>query len=277
MSGQTNVAPIIIKRKKVVSGDGHHGGAWKVAYADFVTAMMAFFMMMWLLNATTEQQRRGLADYFAPTIPVNRISGGGDGVFAGDSVFAEDTLAQNGTGATNLNPTEANAARGTMGEDQNAADAEQQILEEVQEALAALSGESMVEDAWKRHVITRITDEGLVIEIFDLQDAPLFLGETSEPAPILLALTSMLVRATSIVANDIAINAFVRTEPVVRTENPVWPLSVARAERMRTLLSAAGLSADRLRRVTGHADRQPAVRNPMDVRNNRLEITLLRR
>ena len=64
------LAPII-KRKKVVAGDGHHGGAWKVAYADFVTAMMAFFLLMWLLNATTERQRKGLADYFAPTIAVS--------------------------------------------------------------------------------------------------------------------------------------------------------------------------------------------------------------
>ncbi|MEO1001108.1 MAG: flagellar motor protein MotB, partial [Pseudomonadota bacterium] len=59
----------IIKRKKIVAGGGHHGGAWKVAYADFVTAMMAFFLLMWLLNATTEAQRKGIADYFSPTIP----------------------------------------------------------------------------------------------------------------------------------------------------------------------------------------------------------------
>ena len=64
MSAHTNAAPVIIKRKKVVVGGGHDGGAWKVAYADFVTAMMAFFMLMWLLNATTEQQRKGIADYF---------------------------------------------------------------------------------------------------------------------------------------------------------------------------------------------------------------------
>ena len=67
--------PTIIKRKKVVKADGHHGGAWKVAYADFVTAMMAFFLLMWLLNATTEEQRKGISDYFSPTIPISRISG----------------------------------------------------------------------------------------------------------------------------------------------------------------------------------------------------------
>ena len=77
MAGQSNAAPVIIKRKKVVQGGGHHGGAWKVAYADFVTAMMAFFMLMWLLDATTEKQRKGIADYFNPTIPINRDLGRG--------------------------------------------------------------------------------------------------------------------------------------------------------------------------------------------------------
>ncbi len=98
MSTQKNASPVIIKRKKIVAAEGHHGGAWKVAYADFVTAMMAFFLLMWLLNATTEKQRKGIADYFNPNIPINRISGGGDGMFSGDSVFSKDTLANSGTG-----------------------------------------------------------------------------------------------------------------------------------------------------------------------------------
>src|SRR6056297_2396915 len=98
MTSENQQRPIIIKRKKVVGGGGHHGGAWKVAYADFVTAMMAFFMLMWLLNATTEQQRKGLADHFSPTIPINRMSGGGSGAFGGDNIFTEETLAQSGTG-----------------------------------------------------------------------------------------------------------------------------------------------------------------------------------
>ena len=80
---EPKTTPTIIKRKKVVSGGGHHGGAWKVAYADFVTAMMAFFMLMWLLNATTEKQRKGIADYFSPDIPVSRASAGGSGMFQG--------------------------------------------------------------------------------------------------------------------------------------------------------------------------------------------------
>ena len=97
MGAQTNVAPVIIKRKKVTGGDGHHGGAWKVAYADFVTAMMAFFMLMWLLNATTEKQRKGLADYFSPSVPLNPASGGGNGAFGGENMFSEQTMAMNGS------------------------------------------------------------------------------------------------------------------------------------------------------------------------------------
>ncbi len=91
---------IIVKKKKGGHGHAHHGGAWKVAYADFVTAMMAFFLLMWLLNATTESQRKGIADYFDPTIPISRVSGGGSDMFAGSSIFAKERLARNGTGGT---------------------------------------------------------------------------------------------------------------------------------------------------------------------------------
>ena len=108
-------APVIIKKIKKGGGDGHHGGAWKVAYADFVTAMMAFFLLMWLLNATTEVQRKGIADFFNPTIPINRISGGGEGAFGGTDISSEQTLARVGNGATQRNPAEKNMARGDSG------------------------------------------------------------------------------------------------------------------------------------------------------------------
>ena len=115
MATDNSVRPIIIKRKKIVQADGHHGGAWKVAYADFVTAMMAFFMLMWLLNAASEQQKAGIANYFSPTLTVNRTSGGGASSFVGDTVFSEDTLMHQGTGASSFYPTEATGARGATG------------------------------------------------------------------------------------------------------------------------------------------------------------------
>ncbi|GGC38177.1 hypothetical protein GCM10011504_15680 [Siccirubricoccus deserti] len=81
--GKRDAAPVIVIKRYEEGGHGHHGGAWKVAYADFVTAMMAFFLLMWLLNATSEEQRRGLADYFAPTNVLGRNSTGSGQPFGG--------------------------------------------------------------------------------------------------------------------------------------------------------------------------------------------------
>src|SRR5690349_16126769 len=84
--------PIVIKRIKKVSGGGHHGGAWKVAYADFVTAMMAFFLLMWLINTTSPEQRRGIADYFAPA-SVSQSTSGAGGILGGTALGKEGAKA----------------------------------------------------------------------------------------------------------------------------------------------------------------------------------------
>ncbi len=283
MSAHSNAAPVIIKRKKVIAGGGHHGGAWKVAYADFVTAMMAFFLLMWLLSATTEKQRKGVADYFSPTIPINRVSGGGDGAFGGESVFSELTLPQNGMGASNLRPTEAQQARGENGASKDDADghshdrqAETAAFEALEVALRSFSGESNAAKSRLRHIITRVTDEGMIIEIFDLDEVAMFDPETDTPTRALKDLANMLVRILPLVENNLAIGGHTRAKPIVLANNPVWDLSTARAHAMRRLLQTTGLDGRRVQRVTGHADKSPAVRNPMAVRNNRLEITLLR-
>ena len=276
MSAKGN-APIIIKRKKVVGGDGHHGGAWKVAYADFVTAMMAFFLLMWLLNATTEVQRKGIADYFNPTIPVNRISGGGDGAFGGDSVFTEETLAHNGTGASTSQSVTSETPPSADQSEQEAAEAAQaKGFAEVQELLTAFSGESMAADDAMRHIVTRVTDEGLIIEIYDLKSEPLFALRETEPEVVTTLLLKMMGRVLSVVKNDVAVTGYVRSEPLVVVDNPVWDLSTQRADKIRKMLEENGVPSNRIQRVTGYADRKPAVRNPMAARNNRVEIVLLR-
>jgi chemotaxis protein MotB len=280
MAGSGNAAPVIIKRKKVIAGGGHHGGAWKVAYADFVTAMMAFFMLMWLLNATTEKQRKGLADYFSPTIPVNRISGGGDGAFGGNSVLTDQAMAQNGTGmpsGTTAQPLATdNAAGPSIGGQQNMSP-DDVTLAAAEEQLRALSGESMVSDRVLRHITTRLTDEGLVIEVFDTPDAPLFDPDTAQPAPILSDIATVLADVLVLAANQIAVNGHVRAYPAPLRQNPTWDLSTARALATRILLEQAGVDAARMQRVTGFADRKPATPDPAATRNNRLEVILLRR
>jgi chemotaxis protein MotB len=273
MDRQPNARPVIIKRKKIIKGGGHHGGAWKVAYADFVTAMMAFFMLMWLLNATTEKQRKGLADYFSPTIPVNRISGGGDGAFSGDSVTASGDQPQSGAGAATMYSPE-------QGQSEDASTEASQMkaqAEDLQEALTARGGESMTMEQALRHVVTKVTDEGLVIELFDLEEMPLFDGNTATPTPVAKEIAALLVDVLSMTTNKLAINGHVRAFPITLVENPAWAMSASRAQTMRALLQDAGIDSARVARIGGFADRKPVTSNPMAIRNNRLEVVLLRR
>lgn len=264
MTGRNDSAPIIVRRKKVIAKTAHHGGAWKVAYADFVTAMMAFFLMMWLLGATTESQRRGLADYFNPSIPIHRISSGGDGMFGGTDL---ETRAEAGPDM----PSENAVSTG----DQTAV--ETQSFDEIEQRLNGLGGESALLRDALRHVVTRQTDEGLVIEIFDLPDRPLFDADSASPNPVLLLLAPVLTEVFGTVVNGLAIEGHTRAYSIVHATDPRWQLSSARAHTMRRLLDDAGLAVDRVQRVTGHADRSPAAENRYAVRNNRLELILLRR
>lgn len=275
MGAQNTAAPVIIKRKKVVAGDGHHGGAWKVAYADFVTAMMAFFLLMWLLNATTEKQRKGIAEYFSPTVPLARISGGGDGVMGGDSLFSEMTMARTGTGGSIIHSAGLDQPR-VHSETSDTVAGGDAVLRSVENALIGLGGESMTQSNLLRHIVTRVTDEGLVIELFDIDDATLFKGQTDQPTDLLTALSAMLSRALVIVRNPVAIGGHVAAQPVVRLDNTVWSLSADRADAMRRLLENHGMPAIRVARVTGHADRELSTSDPMSPQNNRLEVVLLR-
>lgn len=261
MSRQNQAAPIIIRRKKIVTGVGRHGGAWKVAYADFVTAMMAFFLMMWLLGATTESQRRGLADYFTPSIPINRSSSGGSGMFGGNDIHSADDLGPE----TNQGNTMA------ASDDRSEVDS----FEAIEERLEGLGAESAVMTEALRHVLTRVTDEGLVIELFDLPGTPLFEADTDEPRPVLAVLSSILVEVFRITDNPLAIEGHTRSYTLVQMTDPRWSLSLSRAERMRIMMENQALDPLRVARVTGHADRRRVMRNPMSVRNNRLELILL--
>lgn len=274
--------PTIIKRKKVIQGGGHHGGAWKVAYADFVTAMMAFFLLMWLLNATTEQQKKGLADYFAPSIPIARVSGGSDGMFGGDSPHSTDSQASDGEAAA-LGVMGQTAFPQMEGDDGLAAAiaAETAALMDIEDVLLGRGGESLISDLALRHVVTRLTDEGLVIELFAMPGAPLFAPGDTMPLPVTREILAAVAGVASLVTNAVAVAGHVPAPPVMGPPNLVrvgpWDLSMGRAGRVREALEAAGLPPSRLARIAGHADRDAAVANPAALRNDRIEITLLRR
>lgn len=233
----------MIKRVSAPEEAGHHGGAWKVAYADFVTAMMAFFLLMWLLNATTEQQRKGLADYFSPTI-VRSPSASGDGIENVGKDAAQSAL--------------------------------EAVAEEIDQALRASGGESQQLTNLLRHVVTRMTDEGLVIELGDLTEQPLFVEDSAQPQAVLVELTRIIGRVLARTRNPIAVSGHVRAYPETLVRSPVWSLSDGRAHAVRSLLEKSALDGQRIQRVTGYADRKQKTANPMAAENNRIEVILLR-
>lgn len=194
---------------------------------------------------------------------------------AGKALFFENTLPKNGTGATAPHAAleeQARGASGTAVED----NAEQETFEALEDMLMGRGGETMVMENELEHIVTRITDEGLVIELFELEEIHLFEDGTSEPKQLLRDLVAVIAELSKTVENKIAIGGHVRANPIVQTTNPVWDLSARRADRLRELLQEVGVPPARIQRVTGHADRDPALSNTMARRNNRLEVILLR-
>lgn len=147
----------------------------------------------------------------------------------------------------------------------------------MEKALLARGGESNTMEQLLRHVVTRVTDEGLVIEVFDLPDAPLFRDESAEPTEVIEAVAGLLAEVLGLTTNEIAVNGHLRAYPVTLIDNPVWDLSADRAQVVRTLLEGAGIPPERVQRISGFADRKPATEDPTAQRNNRIEVILLRR
>ena len=150
------------------------------------------------------------------------------------------------------------------------------MAEEIDRQLRASGGESQQLTNLLRHVVTRMTDEGLVIELGDLTEQALFVEDTGQPQPVLSELTRIIARVIAKTRNQIAISGHVRAYPETLVSSPVWALSDARAHAVRNLLEGSSLDGKRIQRVTGYADRKGKTGNPMDPANNRIEVILLR-
>ena len=265
------VQPIIIKRKKVVSGDGHHGGAWKVAYADFVTAMMAFFLLMWLLNATTEDQRKGIADYFNPSIPISRISGGGPDGLNGSSMFTEDTLAKMGTGASrkvSVNaPKVENTKSSKVLSEEEISENFNKLKQQLEESEGKLS----------EHVTVKLSSEGIILELVDSDDDALFTSGRSDATPLLKDIMEVVSGSFTAFENDLKLVGHTDNLPF-RTKNGYdnWNLSSDRANTSRRILIDAGVEPDRIVEVSGKAATEPLIPdNPAAAQNRRISIVIL--
>jgi chemotaxis protein MotB len=274
--------PIIVKRVKKVEA-GHHGGAWKVAYADFVTAMMAFFLLMWLLNATTEDQRKGLADYFNPSIPISQVSAGGTDALNGSSVFSEENLAQNGAGgiagASSSKPEAPKGETEALANKQNADKGraeEERKLKDIEEDLLARALEENA-DTLLKHIQTRMTPDGLVIELVDADDSPLYELGSSKPSPTMEMLLEVVASVIGEVRNNVAIVGHTDAKPYSGARDYTnWELSTDRANMARRLMVRAGMNPRQIAQVSGKADTEPLADNPLAPQNRRISITLLR-
>ncbi|NBW75285.1 MAG: flagellar motor protein [Sphingomonadaceae bacterium] len=269
--GKADGPPIIVKKITVVAA-GHHGGAWKVAYADFVTAMMAFFLLLWLLGATNEKQRKGLADYFTPTlVKLRQESAGSNGMLGGSSITDVDNYpnraGQTGTKSITI-------PRDTTGGPKDGA----QKVKSMQERLTAKLAESKVPQRIAKQVRMVDTSEGIRIDLVDDADFAMFqLGTT-----VLTGDAALLLKAIGGViapeAGAVSIRGHTDALPW-RGGGGVnnWSLSAGRAEATRQALLRQGIGEGRYRRIEGVADREPLVRdNPQDPRNRRISILLMR-
>jgi chemotaxis protein MotB len=325
----------VIKRIEE-GGHGHHGGAWKVAYADFVTAMMAFFLLMWLLNATTEEQRRGIADFFNPS---NALASGASGTgmpFGGMTPHSAGNMTSD-TGAIRLErgprPTEqeleedesdrpAEPTRrvpGPPGEDDSrasrvdsvsaprpdstheasaepatpappappltgeaarrleAAQAEQERFEEMADALRQtfLADPALAELA--RQVLVEITPEGLRVQLLEADGQPMFATGGTAPNERARQMIQRVAQAAARLPNPIQVTGHTDSTPFRGGGRSNWDLSTERANATRRLLSEAGVAEQRIRGVTGMADRDPLLpQQPQAAGNRRVAITLLR-
>jgi len=315
MADEKTNRPFIIVKKKKHGEHAHHGGAWKVAYADFVTAMMAFFLLLWLLNVTTEEQKQGIAQYFTPESASKSSSGSGQ--ILGGTVIAQGQMArvtggvvlglpQNPTSEEqdepqddSADPAKAEERDGGKTDDNKTSppsqNAKREVTEEdVKKALAKREEEEFaaaehdlrqaIQDVPElrqlaQNLIIDRTPEGLRIQIVDQGRIAMF--PLGSPAPFehtrqLLALVAKVVQR---MPNKIAVTGHTDATPYAAGGRPYdnWELSTDRANSSRRGLLDAGVPGARISRVVGKADQEPLfAQDPADPRNRRISIVLLR-
>lgn len=276
MSDPTEAArPIIIRKAVVYTHAAHHGGAWKVAYADFVTAMMAFFLLMWLLGATTEKQRKALADYFAPTIVEKKDdSAGGSGPFGGDALIAKDKYPTRAGLAGDRSITIPRNSSSSNREHQGK-DADRQRFVDLQQLLRARLGRDKTLNRFARSLRFTETSEGLRIDLVDDANFSMFLVGTNVLTPEALRLLPLVAEALSAVPNNIRVRGHTDSSPFSAGGRNNWTLSSARADATRQQLMVGGIASSRFDRIEGVADREPYnPTDPFDPVNRRISITL---
>ncbi len=280
--------PIIIKRIKKAA-HAHHGGAWKVAYADFVTAMMAFFLLLWLLNSVTEEQLEGIADYFAPTM-VSKSASGADGALGGQVI--DEGASQSRTAPPSISSQLPPATITRDGEDltepeeamseeqfeQAMAEREEQQFEKAQEALKQAMNSIPELAKLKDSLLVDNTPEGLRIQLVDQEGLAMFPRGSANMFGHTRALLDLVSRVVTQLPQKVSISGHTDATKFAGQSNYTnWELSADRALASRRVLMMAGVPEERIDRVVGKADTDLLVKDaPADPRNRRISIILLR-
>ena len=272
MADDDNVKPIIKKVIKV-EGGGHHGGAWKVAYADFVTAMMAFFMLLWLLNVAPPETLSGLADYFTPTSAV--VSGATPGPVNDEgapiTVITRDTP-----------PSEVDTDDGQDDSESEFADEireqEDIAFEQLQDQIRAAIQESPMLTEINDQVIMEITDEGMKIQLIDKDKRAMFRSGSDDLYEYARAMITEVGKTIQDVPNRLTLQGHTDGGSFsTGGEYTNWELSADRANSARRVLAVSGISDDRFSEMIGKSSTEPLYPDdPARLENRRITILVLR-
>jgi chemotaxis protein MotB len=271
--------PIIVKKVKK-GGHAAHGGAWKIAYADFVTAMMAFFLLMWLLGSTTEGDKKGIADYFQSPLKVAMAGGSGSG----------DSSSVVKGGGQDLTRSTGQVKRGDLEAQRNAVNLHKLKAEQIRAEAARLEGlKQQVEeklaanpalDAMKSQIRLDMTRDGLRIQIVDADNRPMFASGSAVVQPYMRDLLRAIGGVLGEVPNKLTLEG--HTDSLPFSSGGVgygnWELSSDRANSSRRELMSGGLASDRVLRVQGLAASTPFdTQNPAAPQNRRISIIVMNR
>ncbi len=268
--------PIIVKRIKKTAG-GHHGGAWKIAYADFVTAMMAFFLLMWLLGSTSKGDLEGISDFFKNPLKVAMSGGSGSGdsssVIKGGGA---DLTRRNGQVKHGETPPEhktydLNAAKAALER------AEGERLRTLKTRIEAIIEANPTLKKYKNQLLLDITSEGLRIQIVDEQNRPMFALAKAQLQPYTRDILEVLGMVLNDVPNRIGLSGHTDSTPYYSDAGySNWELSADRANASRRAMVVGGLADEKILRVVGLAAAAPLDRaDPFNPINRRISIIVM--
>ncbi len=295
-----NLPPLIVKRVKKGGHGGAHGNTtWKIALADFMTAMFIIFLMLWIIKQTTPEQRAGIADYFAPSA-VSRMTSGSGQPLGGATIAEPGALPvrasvlgppgggpsspQEGEGNTEVRGYPGTAAR-PLGDKANqgatkgfgSSDSEQKQFDQYAKQIRQAIQESPDLQGMQQNLLIDQTPEGLRIQLVDSEKQELFNKASAVPLPQTVKLMAAVAKVIASVPNKISISGHTdSTQFAAKAAYTNWELSSERANAARRLLAGDGITDDRVTNVVGKADRDPLFPNePTSPRNRRISIVLL--